>query len=37
VLADGRSLTRDLGGKANTKELGDALASIVRETTHAAA
>jgi tartrate dehydrogenase/decarboxylase / D-malate dehydrogenase len=35
VLADGRSLTRDLGGKANTKELGDALASIVREATHA--
>ncbi|BCJ90456.1 tartrate dehydrogenase [Terrihabitans soli] len=37
VLADGKSLTRDLGGKANTKELGDALASIVRETTHALA
>jgi tartrate dehydrogenase/decarboxylase / D-malate dehydrogenase len=37
VLADGRSLTRDLGGKANTKELGDALAGIVREATHAVA
>jgi tartrate dehydrogenase/decarboxylase/D-malate dehydrogenase len=37
VLADGRSLTRDLGGKANCKELGDALASIVRETARAVA
>jgi tartrate dehydrogenase/decarboxylase/D-malate dehydrogenase len=37
VLADGRSLTRDLGGKANTKELGDALASIVRDSVRAVA
>jgi tartrate dehydrogenase/decarboxylase/D-malate dehydrogenase len=31
VLADRRSLTGDLGGKATTRELGDALAAIAAE------
>ncbi len=33
VLADGLSLTRDLGGKASTSEAGDALANIVKQKT----
>lgn len=33
VLADGLSLTRDLGGTASTKEAGDALANIVKQKT----
>jgi len=29
VMAEGRSLTRDLGGKASTREMGDAIAAAV--------
>jgi tartrate dehydrogenase/decarboxylase / D-malate dehydrogenase len=29
VVADGKTVTRDLGGKASTREVGDALASLI--------
>jgi tartrate dehydrogenase/decarboxylase / D-malate dehydrogenase len=29
VVADGKTVTRDLGGKASTREAGDALASLI--------
>jgi tartrate dehydrogenase/decarboxylase/D-malate dehydrogenase len=29
VVADGRTVTRDLGGKASTREVGEALASLI--------
>ncbi len=29
VMAEGKSLTRDLGGKASTQEMGDAIAAAV--------
>ncbi|HEY7140136.1 MAG TPA: tartrate dehydrogenase [Methylomirabilota bacterium] len=29
VVADGKMVTRDLGGKASTREVGDALASLI--------
>jgi 3-isopropylmalate dehydrogenase len=31
VIADGKHLTRDLGGQAGTKEMGDAIAAAVLE------
>jgi 3-isopropylmalate dehydrogenase len=29
VLAEGKTLTRDLGGKASTTEMGDAIAAAI--------
>jgi 3-isopropylmalate dehydrogenase len=29
VIAEGKSLTRDLGGKASTQEMGDAIAAAI--------
>ena len=29
VVADGKTVTRDLGGKASTREVGEALASLI--------
>ena len=31
VIADGKHLTRDLGGQASTPEMGDAIAAAVQE------
>jgi 3-isopropylmalate dehydrogenase len=31
VIADGRHLTRDLGGQASTTEMGDAITAAVQE------
>jgi isocitrate/isopropylmalate dehydrogenase len=30
VIADGKHLTRDLGGRASTTEMGDAIAAAVQ-------
>jgi isocitrate/isopropylmalate dehydrogenase len=29
LVEEGKTVTRDLGGKATTKEVGDALASMI--------
>jgi isocitrate/isopropylmalate dehydrogenase len=29
LVADGKTVTRDLGGKASTREVGQALASLI--------
>jgi isocitrate/isopropylmalate dehydrogenase len=29
VVAEGKTLTRDLGGKAGTKDVGEAVASLI--------
>jgi len=31
VIEDGTALTADMGGKASTKELGDAIAGLVKD------
>jgi 3-isopropylmalate dehydrogenase len=31
VMAEGKTITRDLGGKASTQEMGDAIAGAVTQ------